>query len=161
MDIGTTLVNGLSSVFSGGALGTIGTIGTGILDFYKMKQQNAQDLAVRAAQLEILKVTGHNEETIAAIKALESSYDADKATYGEKPGLVDTVRGLTRPLLTMYLVLISTILGIWAFGRVTFAETIMEIAKGCIEMCLFLTSVAVVWWFGDRMKEKFYIRTKR
>lgn len=161
MAIGTTIVNALSSVFSGGLLGTIGTIGTGVLDFYKIKQKNAQDLAVMDAQLKAVQAAGQNQEVLATIKLMASSYEADKATYGEHPGLVDTVRGLTRPILTMYLVLISTILGLWAFHKVTFAETIMEIAKGCIEMCLFLTSVSVVWWFGDRMKEKFYIRTRR
>lgn len=156
-----SLLGGVTSLLSGGLLGTIGTIGTGILEYHKTKQKNAQDLAVMAAQLEVVKATGHNDEVIEALKVMSGSYENDKATYGEKPGMVDTIRGLTRPALTAYLVIISTILGLWAFKRVTFAETIMEIAKGCIEMCLFLTSVSVTWWFGERAKDKFYVRIRR
>ena len=54
--------------------------------------------------------------------------------------------------------LISTILALWAFHRVTFDVTIMDIAKYSVALCLETTGTAVVWWFGGREIRKSNIK---
>ncbi|MEM9843020.1 MAG: hypothetical protein AAF767_10225, partial [Pseudomonadota bacterium] len=54
---------------------------------------------------------------------------------------VDAVRGLTRPLLTVLLWMITA--AIWAFADAADRSSIVETAT-------FAATAATLWWFGDR-----------
>lgn len=65
---------------------------------------------------------------------------------------VDVVRGLTRPVITYYLVGLVTALTLRAFadaGGLERAQAYHLIAAS-VDMTLFLACTAVGWWFGSR-----------
>jgi hypothetical protein len=69
---------------------------------------------------------------------------------------VDWVRGMTRPILTAYLVIISHLMFLWVKdlaarnGNILTAAELKEIITLVISTLLYLATVAVVWWFGTR-----------
>lgn len=71
-------------------------------------------------------------------------------------GAVDFTRGMVRPLLTAYLVIVVHLMFNWARtfaernGQALSAADSKEILLKIIEVVLYLATVAVVWWFGTR-----------
>ncbi|MBU6955983.1 hypothetical protein KP814_31850 [Hahella sp. HN01] len=68
---------------------------------------------------------------------------------------VDAIRGLMRPLITVYLLILATFVtlnisrhlgGVGALSPVD----LMALYKEAIAKMLFLTTTAVTWWFGSR-----------
>lgn len=156
MSLISTLTDGVSSLLTGGTLGILGAIGTGVLDIFKTKEKNKHDLAMITANIELAKASGNNLAVIEAIKLAGSSYEHDKAAY-VNAGFVDIIRGLVRPILTTYLVVISSILAIWAFRKVGVEPVVVaEISKYSVSTCLELTSICIVWYFGSREIRKMH-----
>ena len=108
-------------------------------------------------------------EAQADAQVLEVSYGNDEARYlteavikGKSKWLkftmsaVDTIRGLVRPLLTVYLVAVAH----WMYndmhallearGAALTAEQVQTLAMQIIGTLLYLATTAVVWWFGTR-----------
>jgi len=154
MDIGKLATDGLSSLLSGGTLGIFGAIGTGILNYHRTKQKNAHALAVMAAQKEQIVAAGQSQAVIEQLKMAAASYDHDKATYADA-GTVDAVRGLTRPILTAYMVLWTTVIASVALYQVGLEKEFMkQIAEFAVKINMNLTGICVVWWFGGREQRK-------
>lgn len=155
MSISGLLTGGLTSILSGGTLGVIGAIGAGVLDLMKTKEANKQELAKMAAQKELIVAAGSSAAAIESIKLAGASYEQDKAAYSGEVGFVDMVRGLLRPIVTVYLLAVSTYLALWSFGKVGLDLAIVgEICKYTIYTCLDLTSLCVSWYFGARQIDK-------
>ncbi|MDH5573262.1 MAG: hypothetical protein OEY89_15985 [Gammaproteobacteria bacterium] len=181
MDILTTL---LSSVFTGGATGLLGL---GISAFVKLKEiselnrhkesmakidketmEAEANLAIRKVEIEG-DIQQNIETTKAISAALSASYDHDKRAYATgKLGwfgrfmmvLVDFWRGIIRPGLTTYLVVLTSVMfyemldilnGLEAAFN---ADDAIGIVKQIVAMVLYLTSTCVTWWFGGRQMEK-------
>jgi len=154
MTIGSMITGGLTSLLSGGMLGIFGAIGTGVLDFFKVKQKNKQDLEIMDKQLEFAKAAGSNAALLETIKLMGSSYEHDKATY-QNAGYVDVVRGLVRPAITLYLVAVASVIALWAFKKVGLEQVVVsEVAKYSIYSCLELAGICIVWYFGGRETRK-------
>jgi len=66
--------------------------------------------------------------------------------------IVDMVRGLTRPGLTLYLVILVTIMynSMVQKATVLTAEQSFQVCNSIVNMALFLASSAVSFWFGSR-----------
>ena len=144
----------VGKVLSGGALGVVGSIGSGIINMIQTKNTNAHELAVMAANLEAAKAAGLNQVTLDSIKMMSSSYEADKASYQNASG-IDVYRGSVRPTVCYFLVGMSTWLGFWAFSRVGAADTVIaEIAVMSMNTCLEMASMALAWYFGARYMAK-------
>lgn len=181
MDFLTTL---LGSVFTGGATGLIGLGVSAFTKFKEAKEKNRHNEAMAhidketmeaEAKLAIQKVEIEGEieqniETTKAIsQALSASYEHDKRAYatGKLGGfgrvmmvIVDFLRGIIRPGLTIYLVILTTIMystmvdlteGLDAAFK---ADDATAILKQIVAMVLYLTSTCVTWWFGGRQMEK-------
>jgi hypothetical protein len=75
-------------------------------------------------------------------------------------GLVDTVKGLARPCITVYLLGVSTWITVQAWtvvdqlGSTISAVQALQMLSGVMSTVLYLTVSAVTWWFGDRMTAK-------
>lgn len=75
-------------------------------------------------------------------------------------GICDAVKGIARPAITAYLLGLSTWLSMtaWAVlekrGAPLSALQATSIVEQVIGSVLYLTTVAVTWWFGDRMAAK-------
>lgn len=126
------------------------------------------DAQVRSAELE---AQARADE--AAARAYVASVESDRATYLDPRAqsrsafarvmmtLVDSVRGLIRPVLTLYLVILATVMFYWAQGLVPEsgpgaleAAKAAEIVKTIIDTLLYLATTCVVWWFGVRPTAK-------
>jgi hypothetical protein len=142
------------SIFSGGALGVVGAIGSGVLDFFKTKEANKQELAVLAAQKDLAITAANSATVLETIKLMSASYDNDKATY-IGAGWQDSIRAMIRPVLVTVLTVTSIYLTWSAVGKVGMDSAVMsEIAKYGVYTCLDLCSMAVSWYFGSRQMEK-------
>ncbi len=71
-------------------------------------------------------------------------------------GLVDFLKGLVRPLITYYLIGVSTYLTMLAYdivqkvGPEMIDKTAMNLFNQTVLAIIYLTITAVSWWFGER-----------
>jgi len=159
MDVMGMVTGGLTHILSGGTLGVLGAVGSGVLDFFKTKEKNKQELAIITAQKELALANKDSAVLLETIKLSAASYDNDKATYGKDVGWLDSYRGSLRPNVCYFLLAASTYLTIWAFMRVGVDNAIIaEAAKFGIYTCMDLTALAVSWYFGARQIDKMHRR---
>ncbi|GAA5184059.1 hypothetical protein GCM10025771_37190 [Niveibacterium umoris] len=133
----------------------------------KVAEEQAE-AQVRSAELE---AQARADE--AAAKAYVASIDADRATYLDPKAqsrskfarimmtLVDFVRGMIRPFLTIYLVIVATVMFAWARtlaapngNSVIDPIQAATLVKSIIDTLLYLATTCVVWWFGVRPSQK-------
>lgn len=75
-------------------------------------------------------------------------------------GLADVFRSFARPLITMYLLFVSSWIAWKAWELMSYSKNIItstqavSILEQTISVLLYLSTTAVCWWFGDRMSEK-------
>lgn len=141
------------------------------------------------AQISITKARIEGEVELAEVGAYRESIEAGKekffgeqwvdrmldstgwASYILKPiamviamafAIVDLVRGMMRPLLTLYLTGLSTYIT-WLAWKVLEAKGISNLSVSdavgiytdVISTVIYLTVSAITWWFGDRSMSKF------
>lgn len=149
----------LGSVLTGGATGLIGTAVSHVFSFFKEKQKNAHTLAMMREERETLMLEIEGRERVAEIqsesaqdiaesKAFLASMNADRARYSSGDSrwlvMVDVVRGLIRPALTVGLVIFVGV--IWSTSNDP------EIDKQVVATVLYVCTAAVLWWFGTRVR---------
>ena len=173
MDMGTIL-GAVGNVASGGILGLVGT---GIHAWLKAREQKQklehereqarirlEEMKLEHQQrLEEIKAQGEADANKAAIEAQAAearaeaevraaSYRLDKATYGG--GLVDAIRGLMRPAITLYTLGLMTAIG-WLLYRAQGipAEMAGPLWTQIVQTVVFLATTCVTWWFGSRVHQ--------
>mgnify|MGYP001608443843 CR=1 FL=1 len=150
----------LASIMSGGMLGILGSVGAGVLNFFKQRQADQHALNVLAAQKDLIIATGNNQAMLEAFKTLQGSYESDKETYINAKFLsVDWFRGMQRVFVLIFLVVASTSLALWAFSKVGIGSLLTEgIAEHAIKETFRFTSMAIGYIFGSRELSKFVIK---
>ncbi len=159
MDLGSIL-----SGIGGGIFGAIGALGSKILDYKMLGVKNAHELALRDKDREMMQLEFANKSELAKVEAdtqialkdfeaQSASLAADRATYGDSltGRIVDTARGLIRPVITaasMILVGYDTVLALQ--GSTLSAQDRMSI----LNTSLFIAGTAITWWFGSRPNRK-------
>ena len=145
----------LGTVLTGGATGIIGSIigkAFSFLDFWVEEKKADSEHARTVALLELQNRLGAEEnERELAITEAKAAGDARTASYqhdisiGNGSVWVANILRLVRPLLTFALIGITLVLYLKANpgGRDT-----IEISV------IYMTSSAVLWWFGDRAMRK-------
>jgi hypothetical protein len=111
------------------------------------------ELALADKQIERAQVEGSVAIDQAKIEAFTDDLKEQSKNYGIK--VVDGIRGLMRPLITIYLLVIATLLTLKINQLVGGLDSLeMSELKGIydnvINQMLFLTATAVTWWFGSR-----------
>lgn len=155
MNIASMLSGGLANIFSGGALGVIGAIGSGYLDLQKTKESNKQELAIMEANRQFAITQAGSAVALEAEKRVAASYQQDTAAYTGELSWVDALRGSLRPIVTYLLLGVSIYLALWAFARVSLDQVVIsEIAKFSVFTCLDLATMCVAWYFGARQIDK-------
>lgn len=186
----TILGSVISAVFGGGATGLLGVwmqryfdMKSKALDLQVLELKHKHELALRDKDMLVMQEEWKGRERVAAeegaasvevaaLQALAKSYDADQARYTAPDaqrqsravrwmfGVVDTVRGLTRPVLTAYLVYVSSALyaevqalAVRVGAQLTAAQ-VHDLLLQIITALLYMTVTAVVWWFGSRPPKK-------
>ncbi|MEW8051078.1 MAG: hypothetical protein AB2784_17305 [Candidatus Thiodiazotropha endolucinida] len=123
------------------------------IDLEKIKEQAAGDLAIM-------------EEQVAG-EVMTASYEADRASYslesvkrltgiwknlaGFSLAVVDVVRGMMRPLITLYTLGLLTAIG-WLMYKAE-NRVIPEMPALWLEIVqavILLSTTSVTWWFGSR-----------
>lgn len=136
-----TLIDMLFNAGSGGLLGMLGSFATAFLRLREKKMDYAQQLAMA-------EVAGKNAEAAASWNAFQASQTsaASDMKADVSPWAAD-VRAVTRPALTLLLVLAS----LWLTANAPQAAR-----AEAIQAIQLLTGTAVAWWFGSRMTTQLF-----
>jgi hypothetical protein len=183
----TSILSFFGSAAFGGITGLFGAAISKVADYFTLKQKNAFDLAMRDKDMEIAKIEAAKEVTIAQdtnaanrwiaeSKTQEASYEADKAEYlthdivehapawaqgiiAVALGIVDFIRGMTRPGITLYLCVLTTMMYMQMKAIVTLSgqqaftpADAVKVIVLIVDAVIYLTTVCVTWWFGSRPK---------
>lgn len=176
-----------SSIFAGGATGIIGVIAQRWFDHKNReldkeleKQRQDHELAMRDKDAAIMAQEWAGRTQVANIEAKATVDAADAAAFGTsfnlepkqyssnvvKPTkgqswvlvLVDAVRGIVRPGLTVYLCAITTM--VYSDAQMLLgkaqgmtATEALDLTKMVVGTVLYLTTTCVLWWFGTRNKQ--------
>lgn len=149
----------ISSIFLNGALGLVGGIAQKIADYKTKKlelellqKKTEAEIQLRRVDAEIMAQEWQARTKVAEIeaeakisvedsKAFAASYELEPKQYGIL--FLDILRGSIRPLLTVYLVVLTSI----AYSRTNGGIVNPDILVMAI---LDMTSMCVGWWFGSR-----------
>lgn len=143
---------------SGGILGVGGAIVQKWLDGKNLDKQSQAEIAKLSLEY------GHKERLVQLgvsekeYEALKASIDSDKGTYSAGSAskllqLADFIRGITRPSLTIYLIIFNSSLLAYLVSTYDLAftkEQAYDIAKDIVTCLLSCTTLALGWWFGAR-----------
>lgn len=170
-------MNVIDLLIGGAGGGIIGTVGTfmmkwqeGKIALANKKLDHEHELAIDAQELTALETKLKHETRIAEISydtevekgaaaGFVASQEADTASYSSVDTrksngwlvLVDVVRGLMRPMLTVGLTVLNGYLAITLLGRM--AES-GDLAEQIIMSTATLAGMAISWWFGARSHVK-------
>ena len=153
----------IMSVFAGGATGLLGSVITRAFDFFQKRQDHKREMELRRLDLEIANVEASGAERVAAVEAEsaaeQSTWAALRASFASESRrlsrhgdgwamvMVDVVRGLIRPILTLGLIALIAVI-YFSVGAADLAAA--EIRPRIIDTVLYLATAAVLWWFGSR-----------
>ncbi len=174
----------LTSLLTGGLTGVIGSLFSNISDIWKRHQDRKQELELKKLDMQMMdkeweyrsrqtEVEGENRVRESADNLREASYAHDSLRYATglkiKSAwlsgllvLVDVVRGLIRPALTVYLIwlvrntraevraVIDAAGGVQALD----VTTAVQVYRSIVEMILYLAATCVTWWFGTRPMQR-------
>ena len=180
------IVEFLGSAAFGGITGLFGGIINRVADYFTTKERykheqvmidkNTEYLRIETDRdIQIAKEQANAVKEAAGLDAMAKSYDADRATYlspalvgGLPPwaqsivaifmAFVDFVRGMTRPGLTLYLCVLTTIMYmeqkavLEALGVAPSPDAALGLTRDMIHGVIYLTTMAVGWWFATRAK---------
>lgn len=121
----------------------------------ELKAEQSHELAIADKEIQRAQTEGQIKVELGELGSFSQSLKEQTMKYG---GWVDKVRGLIRPLITVYLLgLMSYIaMSLWiemsglaAFDR---AE-LFTLFSDVINKLTFLTCTCILWWFGGRMSQ--------
>lgn len=176
----------LGSIFSGGLTGLLGVAFQRFFDFLKVKQEiemkkmdHEHEANMRridgelmaqewAARTQVATIEAEAKQTVAAEASFAASFNNEPKQYSAKVKigpvtgfllvLLDFLRGIVRPGLTIYLCVITTMIYVEAraiMAGVTFATAdAIRVHDLIVSTILYLTTTCVLWWFGTRNSQK-------
>lgn len=112
------------------------------------------ELALADKQIERAQVEGAIQRDVEEMAAFRESLKEQQQMYKIK--FVDAIRGLMRPLITIYLLVIATFVTMKIGGYVGGLQGAMDpnelvtMYKDTIAQVMFLVTTSVTWWFGSR-----------
>lgn len=171
----------ISCLLSGGVTGLFGVAFQRYFDLKKIaldneaaKDKQAHEQALRALDLNIMKEEWSSRTKVAELeldtKAFAASFNepakySDGVKYSSQQSwfmvILDFIRGLVRPVLTVYLCALMTYIYFHAEQMLhtdgmeaLSVEKAVELVRYIIGTILYLTTSCVLWWFGTRNKQK-------
>ena len=165
----------LGAIASGGITGILGA-GISLFGEWKKQQmvfaheERMEELRQDAMhiQIEIAKEQTAAAINLAEMAAFTESQKNDEATYTKGQELsgmqkwlmviVDFLRGMIRPSMTIYMTVLTTILYMEVMELMGGLEglldkdLVLQLANQIILVILYITSTVILWWFGTRQK---------
>jgi uncharacterized membrane protein len=141
----------------------------------EMRREDREMLQAEfAGRVKVAEVEAAGREAAADAAAFSASFATEPQRYavGARPEgaigavgwllmiLLDLLRGIVRPALTLYLCAITTILyldakGILAkYGAALPVKDAVDLVNTIVSTVLYLTTTCVLWWFGTRNKAR-------
>jgi hypothetical protein len=173
------MIDAIVGLFSSSGLGAIvGAVGSWLNkreERANLKLQFEHEQAMTELSIREVTLTQSHELQLADKQIQRAQAEGDIAaelselqTFGEsvKSGakntgimFVDAVRGLMRPLITVYLLIVSSYIAYQVSALVggvesLSADELYDMYRDVISQLIFLTTVAVTWWFGTRPSGK-------
>ena len=113
----------------------------------------SHELAIADKQIQRSETEGNIAIDLKETDAFTESLKSMSKSTGIK--FVDGIRGMMRPLITIYVLILSTIISMEIGTLIGGLDTIpqgklISMYRYIIEQLIFLTTVAVTWWFGTR-----------
>tara|TARA_R110000822_G_scaffold154105_5_gene293597 strand:- start:818 stop:1369 length:552 start_codon:yes stop_codon:yes gene_type:complete len=170
-----TILSLVGSSFGGGLLGVFGTFIKSKSEYKNKKLDYDHSIAMHKADMESMKLEAQlkvdeiqlqNEGRLALANVemeraqdvndaniRQASYTNDKASYGNL--FIDGVRGLMRPMITTYLLILMTYIS-YQINTIVGGVAGLPVAKiwalyhELIIAIVFLTTTTITWWFGTR-----------
>ncbi|MFC3228800.1 hypothetical protein ACFOGJ_16265 [Marinibaculum pumilum] len=153
---GGDMLEMLFSALFGGATGLIGTVIGKVFGWLELREkrknmviEQAHELALFDRQASLRRSEMENEAAIADTAAWQAgrveSYRHDMAA-GETYKWVASIIRLTRPVLTLLLI------GLTAYVFIRVGD--LGIQADITAQIVYLASMAVAWWFGDRAPQQ-------
>lgn len=120
---------------------------------HEQKLEASHELAMADKQLESAEVEGNIAIDQGEIAAFNTSLLQQSKSTGI--AFVEAIRGLMRPLITLYLLVLVTYLAYKISVLVNGLESIssdelVSLYQQMIHFFLSITSTAICWWFGSR-----------
>lgn len=176
-----------TSIVSGGATGLFGIaiqryfdLKNKRIDLELENQRFGHELGLRRIDLEIMQkeseakvqvaeITARSVESSADAAAFAASFNLEPKQYHEMTVtknqnwflvVLDFIRGLVRPGLTLYLCAITTLVYLHARSLLTLEGVQMDLTSAMkltelvVGTILYLATTCVLWWFGTRNKQK-------
>lgn len=115
--------------------------------------ESTHELAMADKQMERAQVEGGISLGMAEMSAFTEGLKEQQMMYKIK--WVDTIRGLMRPAITIYLLILASFVT-WKVGIHTGelaaldAQAMSDLYADTIGQIFFLVTTAVTWWFGSR-----------
>lgn len=180
-DIGSAI----GGVLSGGLTGIIGAGIQGVLAL-KTKQLDVQMQAAKlanavamkqadaaimqqewAARTKMAELTASSQEAVADTQAFQAAITSEPQRYSDSSKVtatqewllvfLDFVRGLVRPMLTLYLCAITTAIYLEArklTGATIQPDQAVSLLSKIVDTVLYLTVSCTLFWFGSRQKAR-------
>lgn len=167
------VIEALGAIFSGGATGLVGSLISRWFDQKKLEQdvkleqiRHKNEIEMRSIDLKLMQqeyesknrlaiTEGEMAADVEAAKAFQVSYQTEPKMYSNQSSftssqnwlmvVLDFVRGFIRPGITVYLVILTTII---------FFTSEPEYKKAIVDVVLYLCTTCVLWWYGIRSKGK-------
>lgn len=179
------LLSGILSILSGGATGLLGVVAQRVFDAINKRQEldrlkaqwdheavmRDKDAAIAAAEwasrTRIAVTEADAAKDVAESAAFAESLKSQNVRYseGKQTGtfltgclvFLDVFSGLVRPLLTVYLCILTTYIwyqvrGLLSNESISAADA-LAIWRLVIETVLYLTTSCILFWFGTRNKQ--------
>ncbi len=156
----------LGTVLGGGAAGLLGTAISAVTTFLNRRQNHRMEMERLKLDRELMLLEADKAATLARMQGeaggLVASYEEASRRFSA-PGegilmqLVDFVRGLTRPGLTLLLIAAEIWLAwlIWdAFGNLVLEAKGPDLLGKIVDSVIYLGTMCVTWWFGGRQLDK-------
>ncbi len=175
------LLGGIASVLSGGVTGLIGSVTQRIFEYKTkqleidlQKQKFANEIELRKVDAQVMAQEWASRTQVAQVeataqvdsedaKAFSVALTSEPQRYSTGPlsekqnwlmVLLDFIRGVIRPGLTIYLCAITTAIYIRSarllHGDVILPQMAYELVTQIINTILYLTTTCVLFWFGTR-----------
>lgn len=149
----------------GGALGLLGGVATGVLNFFQKKQDNAFALQMKREDRETAKLLGDLKQAEIAgdLAKVREQGAGDAFTESQRAGnrdstsykFVNALRDGTRPALTWYFTLLTTYIVVASSMGWLVVENLTDpLLQYAVVMVINTTSMMIAWWFGQRQIDK-------
>lgn len=172
----------VGSAATGGITGLIGMLASGVLGYFKEKDERAHQLALKDKDLQLMRLEADNAVKIseAARLTMQAQQDGEAFTASQQLGnqsilqagvyekasrwaingaiLVEAFMRTVRPALTAMALAALTWVAVKSYEKLAGAAITADQAQvtwmECVQAVIYIATTSYIWWFGSRDQRK-------